>query len=93
VTYRHPLAFLLGLEGVALLRAFAGDGFDREFTEERVAEVRSLLAAYLSAHGHQVLGIDSSPDVLTRARQQVPGARFPTAGRSRTTCTACASHG
>ena len=29
VVYRHPLAFLLGLEGVALLRAQAGDDFDR----------------------------------------------------------------
>ena len=141
VTYRHPLAFLLGLEGVALLRAFAGDGFDREFTEKRVAEVRALLAhaaefgdgadfgevdtvagyrtwaatydqpgnplidveqprvrqildrippgraldvacgtgrhaAYLSEHGHQVLGIDSSPDMLARARQRVTGACF-----------------
>jgi 2-polyprenyl-3-methyl-5-hydroxy-6-metoxy-1,4-benzoquinol methylase len=43
VTYRHPLAFLLGLEGVALLRAFAGDGFDREFVEARIGETRSLL--------------------------------------------------
>ena len=45
VTYRHPLAFLLGLEGAALLRAFAGDdGLDRGFTEERIAETRALLA-------------------------------------------------
>jgi hypothetical protein len=151
VTYRHPLAFLLGLEGVALLRAFAGDGFDREFTEERVAEVRSLLAhaaefgegadftevdagagyrawaatydqpgnplidveqplvrqildqippgraldaacgtgrhaAYLSGLGHQVLGVDNSPEMLTRARQRVPGARFLAAP-----CTGCQS--
>lgn len=66
MTYRHPLAFLLGLEGVALLRAFAGDGFDREFTEERVAEVRALLPAgrhlpsdYLTAalsHGLEARG-------------------------------------
>jgi SAM-dependent methyltransferase len=43
VVYRHPLAFLLGLEGVALLRAHAGDGFDREFVEARFAETRALL--------------------------------------------------
>ncbi|MFR9780049.1 class I SAM-dependent methyltransferase [Micromonospora sp. MS34] len=40
----HPLAFLLGLEGVALLRAVAGDdGLDRAFVEARIAEVRRLL--------------------------------------------------
>ena len=40
--YQHPLAYLLGLEGVALLHAFAG-GYDRDFTEARLAEVRALL--------------------------------------------------
>lgn len=39
----HPLAYLIGLEGVALLRAFAGE-HGREFTQARLAEVRSLLA-------------------------------------------------
>jgi ubiquinone/menaquinone biosynthesis C-methylase UbiE len=43
VVYRHPLAFLLGLEGVALLRAHAGDGFDRGFVDARIAETRRLL--------------------------------------------------
>ncbi|MBA3310028.1 MAG: SAM-dependent methyltransferase, partial [Nocardioidaceae bacterium] len=37
--FQHPLAYLLGLEGIALLRAFAGD-YDRDFTESRLAEVR-----------------------------------------------------
>jgi hypothetical protein len=41
--YRHPLAFLLGLEGAALLRSSAGDGFDREFVDARIAETRALL--------------------------------------------------
>ena len=41
--YQHPLAYLLGLEGIALLRAWAGD-HDREFTEARLAEMRRLLA-------------------------------------------------
>jgi SAM-dependent methyltransferase len=40
--HQHPLAYLLGLEGVALMRAFAGE-HDRAFTEARIAEVRELL--------------------------------------------------
>ncbi|HEY1318908.1 MAG TPA: class I SAM-dependent methyltransferase [Streptosporangiaceae bacterium] len=40
--YQHPLAYLLGLEGVSLLHAFAGD-YDREFTQARLAEIRALL--------------------------------------------------
>ena len=42
--YQHPLAYLLGLEGIALLRAFAGE-YDREFTLARIREIRSLLDA------------------------------------------------
>ena len=42
VVYQHPLAYLLGLEGIALLRAFAGE-YDRDFTMARLAEVRALL--------------------------------------------------
>ena len=40
--YQDPLAYLLGLEGVALLDAWAGD-HDRAFTEARLAEIRRLL--------------------------------------------------
>jgi SAM-dependent methyltransferase len=40
--HQHALAYLLGLEGVALMRAFAGE-YDRAFTEARIAEVRELL--------------------------------------------------
>jgi SAM-dependent methyltransferase len=40
--YQHPLAYLLGLEGLALLRAFAGD-YGREFTLTRLDEMRALL--------------------------------------------------
>ncbi|GIG62298.1 hypothetical protein Lfu02_66700 [Longispora fulva] len=40
--HQHPLAYLLGLEGVALLRAFAGE-HDRDFTAARIAEIRDLL--------------------------------------------------
>ena len=42
VIYQHPLAYLLGLEGIALLRAFAGE-YDREFTLARIREIRALL--------------------------------------------------
>ena len=40
--YQHPLAYLLGLEGLALLRGWVGD-FDRDFVLARLAEVRRLL--------------------------------------------------
>ncbi|HEX9334821.1 MAG TPA: methyltransferase domain-containing protein [Pseudonocardiaceae bacterium] len=41
--YEDPRAYLLGLEGVALLRAFTGE-FDRDFVEARIAEIRRVLA-------------------------------------------------
>lgn len=40
--YQHPVAYLLGLEGAALMRAFNGE-YDRDFTEARLAEIRDLL--------------------------------------------------
>ena len=40
--YQDPLAYLLGLEGIALLNAWAGD-HDREFTDARLAEIRRPL--------------------------------------------------
>ena len=43
MVYQDPLAYLLGLEGIALLDAWAGD-HDRAFTEARLAEIRRLLA-------------------------------------------------
>lgn len=42
VIHQHPLAYLLGLEGVALLRAFAGQ-HDEAFVTDRLAEIRALL--------------------------------------------------
>jgi SAM-dependent methyltransferase len=42
VIYQDPLAYLLGLEGIALLDAWAGDHV-REVTEARLAEIRRLL--------------------------------------------------
>ncbi len=40
--YQDPLAYLLGLEGIALLDGWAGD-HDRAFTDARLAEIRKLL--------------------------------------------------
>lgn len=139
--YQHPLAYLLGLEGLALLRAWAGD-FDRDFVHRRLAEIRHLLATealadhdgvmvgrgdtrtayrrwapsydeprnslfdadepvmhgiidalpagdaldaacgtgryaeHLAGRGHRVVGVDSSPDMLDRARVRVPSGEF-----------------
>jgi SAM-dependent methyltransferase len=140
VFYQHPLHYLLGLEGLALLRAYGGD-YDRAFAEERVAEIRRLLdspalsgagvtaspvdtvagyrawsrtydqpgnglfpieepfvhgivdalgkgvaldaacgtgrhAAYLADRCHRVIGVDSSPEMLARAREKVPTGEF-----------------
>lgn len=40
--YQDPLTYLLGLEGLALLDAWAGE-HDREFVDARLAEIRRLL--------------------------------------------------
>jgi SAM-dependent methyltransferase len=61
------LGYLLGLEGIALLRAFAGE-YDRNFTMARLAEIRAL--------GHTVIGVDSSAAMLEHAREKVPGGEF-----------------
>jgi SAM-dependent methyltransferase len=42
VVFQDPLAYLLGVEGVALLKAFSGD-FDQDFVDARIAEVHRLL--------------------------------------------------
>lgn len=44
VLHMHPLAYLLGLQGVALFRSFNGE-YDRAYAEARMAEIRSLLDA------------------------------------------------
>jgi ubiquinone/menaquinone biosynthesis C-methylase UbiE len=140
VIYQHPLAYLLGLEGIALLRAFSG-AYDREFTIARLREIRRLLdsvdelgdgvevrpiatregyagwassydepgnqlldleqpvvreildslpvgvaldvacgtgrhTAYLASLGHEVIGLDRSPEMLRVAREKVPDGKF-----------------
>jgi Methyltransferase domain len=42
VIYQHPLAYLLGLEGIALLLALSG-AYDRDFTLTRFREIQALL--------------------------------------------------
>ncbi|MFH8616054.1 class I SAM-dependent methyltransferase [Streptomyces sp. NPDC017979] len=49
MTHEMPLAYLLGLEGLALLRTFTGE-YDREFAEARIAEVRRMLDDERLAH-------------------------------------------
>jgi SAM-dependent methyltransferase len=138
VGYEQPLSYVLGMEGLALLRAFAGE-HDREFVEARIREVRALLddpalsegvtttpvstvdgyglwaptydgpnsafdvdepvlaeiladlppgpavdaacgtgrySALLTARGHQVVGVDKSPDMLGHARKRLPATDF-----------------
>jgi SAM-dependent methyltransferase len=148
VIHQDPLAYLLGLEGIALLDGWAGD-HDRDFTTARLAEIRRLLddeklrdrgvlvervstvtayeqqsagydeeaggglfatdepvvaeylsgrepgvaldaacgtgrfAEFLAQRGHQVIGVDSSPDMLARARLRVPAAEFHVADLDR----------
>jgi SAM-dependent methyltransferase len=60
VIYQDPLAYLLGLEGIALLDAWAGD-HDREFTDTRLTEIRRLL---------------DDEKLLAHARQRVPDGEF-----------------
>ncbi|MEJ7690284.1 MAG: class I SAM-dependent methyltransferase [Nocardioidaceae bacterium] len=97
--YQHPLAYLLGLEGIALLRAFAGE-YDRDFTEARLAQIQHLLdsaptlgegstaaaistmdgyrawAAFYDLPGNQLIGVDSSPDMLAIAQAKIPDGEF-----------------
>jgi len=141
MAYQHPLAYLLGIEGLALLRAWGGE-HDEAFTRRRLAEVRELLAnpaftghegvrvgradtrtgyrqwaptydeprnslfdidepvmhrliealpvgdaldaacgtgrhaEYLAGLGFSVIGVDSSPEMLERARARVPLGEF-----------------
>jgi hypothetical protein len=63
VIYQDPLAYLLGLEGIGLLRAFSGE-FDRDFVAARLA---GRLSRMLADRGHRVIGVDSSPEMLARA--------------------------
>ncbi|MFD0577430.1 hypothetical protein [Dactylosporangium darangshiense] len=60
--YQHPLAYLLGIEGLALLHAWGGE-YDEKFTQRRLAEVRDLLAnpALTGHEGYWPGGATRSP--------------------------------
>lgn len=60
--YQHPLGYLIGLEGLALLRGWAGD-FDRQFVLDRLAEVRRLLDDPVLA-GHAGVDVVRAPSDL-----------------------------
>jgi len=59
VTYLSPLGYLLGIEGVALLRGIREGSADQKFVEARIAEIRTLL---------------DTPDLAGRGVTAVPGA-------------------
>jgi SAM-dependent methyltransferase len=62
VIYQHPLAYLIGLEGLALLRAWGGD-YDERFVRRRLDEVRSLLAdETLTTHPGVLVEPDATQD-------------------------------
>lgn len=136
--HENPLAYLVALEGLALLRGWAGD-HDADFTRQRLAEVRELFerfgsaepvdvetvdartgyrawartyagtdnpafgdepllvelvadagpgrvldaacgtgrhSRWLATRGHEVWGVDCSPEMLAAAREAVPDGRF-----------------
>jgi len=56
VLYQHPLAYLLGLEGLALLRAYSGL-YGRDFTLERFDDVQRLLDSAAEVGD----GVEASP--------------------------------
>ncbi|HVF32094.1 MAG TPA: class I SAM-dependent methyltransferase [Acidimicrobiales bacterium] len=67
--FQHPLAYLLGLEGLALLRAWAGD-HDEAFVRARLDEVRRLTSdPALAEHPGVVV---QRGDVSTAYRQWAP---------------------
>lgn len=83
VVYVHPLAYLLGMEGIALLRSCAGD-FDeidgREFAAARLAEIRRLVSdETLAAAGVSMPTVDSVEGygVWSRTYDEPGNGAFP----------------
>lgn len=58
MSYEQPLAYVLGLQGVALLQAFIGE-HDKQFVEARLTEIRELLADERLAHGVEVAQVST----------------------------------
>jgi len=62
MTYLSPLAYLVGLEGAALLRGLREGFGDRDYVEARIAEIRALLdAPELAAAG----GVTAVPGAVS----------------------------
>jgi SAM-dependent methyltransferase len=64
VTYLSPLAYLLGLEGVALLRGIREGTADRAFVDARITEIRTLLD---SPALRQAGGVTAVPGAISTA--------------------------
>jgi len=78
--YLHPLAYLLGLEGHALMRAFAGDFADQAFVEARLEDIRRLLEdANLIETGAQfdLVGSTDGYAIWSRTYDQPGNGAFP----------------
>ncbi|OXM74498.1 MULTISPECIES: class I SAM-dependent methyltransferase [Amycolatopsis] len=74
MAYEHPLAYVLGLEGLALLRSFRGE-HDRAFVAERLAEIRRLLDE--SPDGVEVTHVDPAEGYdLWTATYDAPNPAF-----------------
>jgi SAM-dependent methyltransferase len=66
VTFQHPLAYLVGIEGIALLRAWSGE-YDEHFVIARLDEVRQMMAdGELADHR----GVHVEPDATEDAYRQ-----------------------
>lgn len=66
MAYQHPLAHLVALEGLALMRGLAGE-CDRRFVEDRLARVRALLDdERLTSHPGVELGTGDTDGVYAR---------------------------
>ena len=104
VIYRHPLAYLLGLQGIALCAGTPVDGYGRwapfygepgnQLLDIEQPVERAILdglpvgialdaacgtgrhGEYLASLGHDVIGVDTSPEMLARARTKVPEGVF-----------------
>src|ERR1700759_3448311 len=64
--FQHPLAYLIGLEGVALLRAWGGE-YDEQFVMARLDEVRRMIEDEALARHH---GIHVETDATGNAYRQ-----------------------
>lgn len=64
MTYLSALAYLLGVEGAALLRGIREGTADQEFVDARIGEIRTLLAEPALA---AAAGVEAVPGAITTA--------------------------